>query len=673
MSIEDIDRKIVYNTQCELNVLDVAFINASAQNLEDIKVKLSLKYQNFLDVFDRAQVDKLSSHRSYDHKIELTNDVTSSKCWAYRMSFYKLQKIKEYLNENLSKNFITSSKISYFSLVLFALKINDDLRFCIDYRKLNVIIKRNRYSLSLIDEMIDKIVDCKHLTRLNIIFAFNKLHMHLDSENYTIFIIALEAYKSKILSFELTNNSISFQQYMNDVLWDFLNDFCQAYLDDILIYSKIQKKHRQHVKMILDRLQDADLQIDIQKCEFNVEETIFLEIIVSEQDLCINSIKVKAIVNWTTFTNLKEVQDFVDFVNFYRRFIKNFSKLVKSFTQLTQKDTSFVWNKVCVEVFDNLKKQISSTSVLRHFDVKRQAILKIDAFNYVKDDILSQYNDENVLHSIVFYSKSMISAKCNYHIYDKKLLAIIRCFEHWRFKLEDTELFIQMFTDHQTLKIFMKNKQLTQRQANYLNILSKFNFQIIFRSDKTNFKVDALTRMSMIDSSELAKDIDDRFQTILISNRIDVLSIKFEIESEYETNLYQCVRLVNQKNELCNEYQQAMNKDELKLHDMKLKNCQIIDNVLFKKNLLWMSKQMHTKLLWKIHDQSSISHSDIKRMIDLVQRFYYWSDHRATIQQYIRNCHVCQRSKASQDDTNDLLQSLSISQQRWQDIAMNKI
>ncbi len=297
MSIEDIDREIVYNTQCKLNVLDVAFIDASAQNLEDIKVKLSLKYQNFLDVFDRAQVDKLSSHRSYDHKIELTNDVTSSKCWAYQMSLYKLQKIKEYLNENLLKNFITSSKTSYFSLVLFILKINDDFRFCVNYWKLNVIIKRNRYSLLLIDEMIDKIVDCKHLIQLNIIFAFNKLRMHLNSENYTIFIIALEVYKSKILSFELTNDSTSFQQYMNDVLWNFLNDFCQAYLDDILIYSKTQKKHRQHVKMILNHLWDADLQIDIRKCEFNVEETVFLKIIVSEQDLCMNFIKVKVIVN----------------------------------------------------------------------------------------------------------------------------------------------------------------------------------------------------------------------------------------------------------------------------------------------------------------------------------------------------------------------------------------
>ncbi len=297
MLIEDIDRKIVYNIQCKLNVLDIAFIDASAQNLEDIKVKLSSKYQNFIDVFDQAQVDKLSSHHSYNHKIEFTNDVTSSKCWAYWMSLYKLQKIKEYLNKNLSKSFITFSKILYFSLILFALKINDDLHFCINYQKLNVIIKRNRYSLLLINEMIGKIIDCKHLIQLNIIFAFNKLRMHLNSENYTIFIIALEAYKSKILSFKLTNDLILFQQYMNDVLWNFLNDFCQAYLDDILIYSKTQKKHKQHVKMILNHLQDVDLQIDIWKCKFNVEETVFLKIIVSEQDLCMNFIKVKVIVN----------------------------------------------------------------------------------------------------------------------------------------------------------------------------------------------------------------------------------------------------------------------------------------------------------------------------------------------------------------------------------------
>jgi len=286
----------------------------------------------------------------------------------------------------------------------------------------------------------------------------------------------------------------------------------------------------------------------------------------------------------------------VRFINFYRHFIKNFLKLVKLFTQLTRKNTSFVWNKICVQVFDNLKKQISSILILHHFDLKRQAILKINALNYVKDEILSQYNDEKVLHLIIFYSKSMILAEINYHIYDKKLLVIIQCFEHWRFELKCIELLIQMFINHQTLKIFMKNKQLSRWQVNYLNILLKFNFQIIFKSDKINTKVDALIRMFLENVSESAQRLEDCFQTILISDKVDVLSV------ESKANLYQQVYIINQTNEFCSEYKQAMNENKLKFHITKLKNCEIIDDVLFRKDLLWISENMHTKLLQEVHD-----------------------------------------------------------------------
>ncbi len=312
------------------------------QNLRNIKAKLSSKYHEFLDVFDRAQLNKLLSHCFYDHKIELISDSTFSHCWAYWMFSVKLLKVKKYLNENLLKKFITFSQTLYFFLVLFVLKANKDLWFCVNYRKLNVIFKRNKYSLLLIDEIIDKIVSCKHLTRLNIISAFNKFQMHFNNENYIIFITALEAYKYKMLLFKLINESIFFQQYMNDVLWNFLNDFCQVYLNDILIYSKTRKKHKDHVKLVLKWLCKAELQINIWKCKFNVKETVFLEVIVSKLDLHMNLSKMTVIVSWITLINLKEIQSFVRFVNFYRHFIKNFLKLVKLFTQLTRKNTSFV-------------------------------------------------------------------------------------------------------------------------------------------------------------------------------------------------------------------------------------------------------------------------------------------------------------------------------------------
>ena len=134
------------------------------------------------------------------------------------MSSYKLEKIKKYFIENLFKSFITFNKISYFSLMLFAMKVNEDLRFCVDYWKFNVMTKRNRYFLLLIKEIIEKIIECKYFIKLNIIAVFNKFRMHLDSENYTTFITILSAYKYRVLSFNLINEFSSFQQYINDAL-----------------------------------------------------------------------------------------------------------------------------------------------------------------------------------------------------------------------------------------------------------------------------------------------------------------------------------------------------------------------------------------------------------------------------------------------------------------------
>ncbi len=158
------------------------------QNLKDIKAKLSLKYHKFLDVFDWTQLNKLFFHRFYNHKIELISDSTSSHCWAYQMFSVKLLKVKKYLNENLSKRFITLSQTLYFFFVLFALKANENLQFCVNYWKLNVIFKRNKYSLSLINKIIDKIVNYKHLTRLNIILL-ELFRMWLRNSNDQIIIV----------------------------------------------------------------------------------------------------------------------------------------------------------------------------------------------------------------------------------------------------------------------------------------------------------------------------------------------------------------------------------------------------------------------------------------------------------------------------------------------------
>ncbi len=375
--------------------------------LKEVKAKLSSKYYDYLNVFDWAMTDQLLSHRFYDHKIELTDEKTSSWSHLYHMSDYKLQKMKNYLIEHLNKSFISFSLILYASLILFIKKKDDSLRFCVDYRKLNALIKRNRYSLLLIDETLARIQDSKYLTRLNIIVVFNKLRMHSSSEDLTIFIISFDFYKYHVMSFELINDLTFYQHYMNDVLFDYLHQFCQIYLDDIIIYSKTLKKHKKHVRLVLHRLREINLQMNINKCKFHVQKIFFLKLLLFIEELKMNFRKVQAVVEWSTFTNLTQMQFFVNFCNFYQRFIKNFSKIVHSLIQLTQKEMIFEWDQACQTIFDHMKKRMTEASILCHFDQNKETILETDSFNYVNDDILSQYDDEETLHSMIYYSKNL--------------------------------------------------------------------------------------------------------------------------------------------------------------------------------------------------------------------------------------------------------------------------
>ena len=157
--------------------------------------------------------------------IERINKNKLFKSRVYSILKYKFEQVKKYLNEHSKKKFIVSSYVLFASLILFIEKSNKELRFYVDYRKLNIIIKKNRYFISLIDEILTRIQDYKYLIRLNIITVFNKLRMHSNNKNFITFITSFETYKYRILLFELTNDSIVYQQYINDIFFEYFNNF----------------------------------------------------------------------------------------------------------------------------------------------------------------------------------------------------------------------------------------------------------------------------------------------------------------------------------------------------------------------------------------------------------------------------------------------------------------
>ena len=357
-------------------------------------------------------------------------------------------------------------------------------------------------------------------------------------------------------------------------------------------------------------------------------------------------------------------------------------------------------------------------------------MLETDSSDYVNGGVLSQADDGGALHPVAFYSKNLLPAECNYEIYDKELLAIVRCLEHWRPELESTDIPIQIFTDHKSLEYFMQTKELTRRQARWAEKLADFNFKIMYRSGKSNSKADALTRMP---NSVPADEQDERrkhqnhallppecFQKYSakpdsisqasfsagLRNRQPIearelnpksASARFSEDREPEEGgsrddtlsdeqinaladrdlpLYARVALANKEDDDCGRIRDALEENPSRVFKtINLRYCSTHDNALFYRDRLWVPAVpgLRADLIKENHDQPACGHPGRNRTLELVKRQFYWRGMKDEIARYIRNCYICQRSKAPRDKYNRLLQALPVPEQRWQDISMDFI
>jgi len=223
---------------------------------------------------------------------------------------------------------------------------------------------------------------------------------------------------------------------------------------------------------------------------------LYLELIIIIKEIKMNSSKINIIVNWLILINVKNVQSFLDFANFYRRFIYDYSRIVTSLTRLIRKDVFFVWSQKCQIAFNILKKIFTFKIILCHYNSDHKIVIEIDASNYVFKDILFQYDENELLHSVAYFSKKHNSVECNYKIYNKELMIIIYAFKKWWSELKDSIYSVEMITNHKNLEYFMLIKQLSYHQARWSEFLSRFNYCIVYHFNKIDDKLNALTRRS---------------------------------------------------------------------------------------------------------------------------------------------------------------------------------
>ncbi|CBF71484.1 uncharacterized protein ANIA_10846 [Aspergillus nidulans FGSC A4] len=448
-----IQRKRCHGQDIEIFAVSLADIQKALAPKRHIdpRTKLPRQYWKYLRLFEQDKAEELPPHRGdgIDHKIELVREESGKDPevpWGplYNMTQEELIVLRKTLSELLQKGFIRVSHSPAAAPVLFVRKPGGGLRFCVDYRALNAITKKDRYPLPLIHETLNQIGQARWFTKLDVSAAFHKIRIAKGQE--------------------MDDCLPTFQKYINWTLREYLDEFCSAYIDDVLVYTNGDlRQHRKHVRMVLKKLEEAGLYLDIKKCEFECKETKYLGFIIQAgKGIKMDPEKVKAIKEWETPTTIKGVRGFLGFANFYRRFIPNFSGIVRPLNNLTKKGTPFLWTKECQDSFDLLKEKFITGPVLATFNPSYRTVVETDSSGYNTGGVLSQYNEKGELHPCAYFSKRNSPAECNYEIYDKELLAIVRCLEAWDAELRSCGEF-QVITDHKNLEYFFSPRKLTER------------------------------------------------------------------------------------------------------------------------------------------------------------------------------------------------------------------
>lgn len=356
----DVESDIRANTSTELAI--EANKSKQTRTFEEVVPEA---YHSYKDVFDKENFNELPPRRPWDHTVELLPGDHVIDCKMYNLTNDEQGELESFLEENLKSGRICPSKSPFASAFFFIKKKDSKLRPVQDYRKLNAITVKNRYPLPLISELIDKLKNAKYFTKPDIRWEYNNIRMKEGDEWKAAFRTNRGLFEPLVMFFGLTNSPATFQTMMNHLFRDLINQGkVVVYMDNIMIYTVTLEEHQRIVLEVLEILRTNKLYLKHTKCKFEQSETEYLGLIIGYQTVKMDSAKVKGVTEWPVPTTRKELRGFLGFLNFYRRFVKDFSKIARPLCALTSDKKEFIWDDDCQQAFDLLKTAITTAPAL---------------------------------------------------------------------------------------------------------------------------------------------------------------------------------------------------------------------------------------------------------------------------------------------------------------------
>ncbi|XP_078246874.1 uncharacterized protein LOC144588278 [Pogona vitticeps] len=463
---------------------------------QDQKDQLYQVLERHQDVFS----DKPGYTNLVSHEITTDSDAQPIRSSPYRAIGNHAKQIEQEIQKMLSLGVIEEAiSPTWTSPVVLVPKktatgeIQEEVRFCVDYRKLNSVTKSDPYPLPRMDDLIEHLAKAKFISILDLKNAYWQLDMAEESRDKTAFITHVGTFRFRRMPFGLKNAGASFQRMIDKLLQGL--PYANAYLDDVAIFSNDFESHLTHIETVLSRLQQAGLTVKASKCQWMQGKVMYLGHLIGQGEIQTIQAKVQAINDWPIPKTKKQVRSFLGLIGYYRKFIPDFSNLAAPLTELTRKrePVKVKWTPECQKAFDALKAKIVDAPILKSPDFNKPFVLQTDASELGLGAVLLQQGEDGNLYPISYFSRKLLEREKHYAIPEKEALSVF-----WALNLLRPYLWGRKFTlqtDHRALVWLQSMKSHNQKLLRWSLALQDFDFNIQHIPGKLNIVADSLSRM----------------------------------------------------------------------------------------------------------------------------------------------------------------------------------
>jgi hypothetical protein len=616
----------------------------------------------YLDVFP-DELPGMPPDRDIEFAIELQPGTAPISKRPYRMPPAKLAELKKQLQELLDKGFIHPSTSPWGCPALFVKKKDESLRLCVDYRPLNAATIKNKYPLPRIDVLFDQLVGAKVFSKIDLRSGYHQIKIRASDIPKITFSTRYGLYVYLVMSFGLTNAPAYFMYLMNSVFMPELDKFVVVFIDDILVYSKNEDEHIEHLHIVLQRLRDHHLYAKLSKCDFWLREIKFLGHTISQDGISVDPEKVQEVMNWKPPTTVRQIRSLLGLAGYYRRFIPDFSRIAKLMTELLKKGVKYEWSQKCEDAFHTLRQHLTTAPVLAQHDNTKSFEVYCDASGTGLGCVLMQNN-----RVIAYASRAVRPHEQNYPTHDLELAAVVHALKIWRHYLMGAHC--NIYTDHKSLKYIITQADLNMRQRRWLELIKDYDLEVHYHPGKANVVADALSRKAQCNCVSM----DSKIATLcdeLCKLNIEVVSSGALSYISVEPTLHEQIVMA----QIGDKGVQVI-KEMIK-QDVDKYKCFRQDN----KGILWFGDRLvvpkNPELRKKILDEAHLSkfsmHPGSNKMYHDLKSLYWWTRMKREIAKYVSECDTCQRVKVSHLKSAGTLQPLPIPSWKWEDICMDFI